>query len=89
MRRSSVLSVSLAREKHRLPNMDKAPVSRVECQIARIWLLVPQSEPGMPHIDGVTLPVISAANWARLTDTWLANAHRAGTRPIGRMSVGR
>ena len=53
-----------------------------------LWLLVPQPDPGMPHIDGVTLPVISAANWARLTDTWLANAHRAGTRPVGRISAG-
>jgi hypothetical protein len=53
-----------------------------------LWLLVPQPDPGMPHIDGVTLPVISAANWARLTDTWVANAHRAGTRPVGRISAG-
>lgn len=53
-----------------------------------LWLLVPQADPGMPRIDGVTLPVISAANWARLTDNWLANAHRAGTRSIGRISAG-
>lgn len=45
-----------------------------------LWLLLPQSVPGRPHIDGVVLPVISAANWAHLTDSWLANAHRAGGR---------
>jgi hypothetical protein len=26
------------------------------------------------------MPVISSANWARLIDTWIANAHRAGGR---------
>lgn len=43
-----------------------------------LWLLVPQADDGMPRIDDAYLPVISAANWARLTDPWLANAHRAG-----------
>ncbi|MDX8506141.1 BREX system serine/threonine kinase PglW [Mesorhizobium captivum] len=43
-----------------------------------IWLLIPQAEQGLPQIDGAVLPVISAANWARLTESWLANAHRAG-----------
>jgi hypothetical protein len=46
-----------------------------------LWLLVPQPDEGMPRIDGAALPVISSANWARLTDPWLANAHRAGARP--------
>ncbi|RWO03900.1 MAG: BREX system serine/threonine kinase PglW [Mesorhizobium sp.] len=43
-----------------------------------LWLLVPQPDGGMPRIDDAYLPVMSAANWARLTDPWLANAHRAG-----------
>jgi serine/threonine protein kinase len=43
-----------------------------------LWLLVPQTDVGMPMIDGTSLPVISAANWAHLTDLWLKNAHRAG-----------
>ena len=43
-----------------------------------LWVLVPQADEGMPMIDGASLPVMSAANWARLTDPWLANAHRAG-----------
>ena len=43
-----------------------------------LWLLVPQLDDGMPRIDDASLPVMSAANWARLTDPWLANAHRAG-----------
>jgi hypothetical protein len=29
-------------------------------------------------VDSSILPVISSANWARLTDPWIANAHRAG-----------
>jgi serine/threonine protein kinase len=45
-----------------------------------LWLLIPQSEAGMPRIDGAALPVISSGNWARLTDTWIGNAHRAGGR---------
>jgi hypothetical protein len=44
-----------------------------------LWLLVPQPDGGMPRIDAAALPVISAANWARLTDPWLVNAHRAGS----------
>jgi hypothetical protein len=43
-----------------------------------LWLLVPQSDGGMPRIDDASLPVMSAADWVRLTDAWLANAHRAG-----------
>ena len=45
-----------------------------------LWILVPQATPGPPEIDHVVLPVIAASNWARLTDPWLANAHRAGGR---------
>jgi hypothetical protein len=46
-----------------------------------LWLLIPQPGDGMPRIDGSGLQVIGAAQWARLTDVWLANSHRAGTRP--------
>ena len=42
-----------------------------------LWLLVPQPDGGIPRIDDASLPIM-AANWARLTDAWLANAHRAG-----------
>jgi len=45
-----------------------------------LWVLVPQPDQGRPHVDGVVLPVIAASNWARLTESWLANAHRAGGR---------
>ena len=45
-----------------------------------LWLLMPQPGPERPQVDGIVLPVISAANWARLTDPWLTNAHRAGGR---------
>lgn len=45
-----------------------------------LWLLIAQAEQGPPRIDGTVLPIISAANWVRLTDPWLANAHRTGGR---------
>ncbi len=45
-----------------------------------LWLLLPQPDPGLPRVDGTVLPVISAANWARLTDAWLGTGHRAGGR---------
>ena len=45
-----------------------------------LWLLIPQSDAGMPWIDRAALPVISSGHWARLTDTWIVNAHRAGGR---------
>ena len=45
-----------------------------------VWLLIPQAQPGPPRIDGAVLPVISAANWARLSETWVVNAHRTGGR---------
>jgi hypothetical protein len=44
-----------------------------------LWLLLPQPDPGMPRVNGTVLPVISSANWARLTEAWIANAHRAGS----------
>jgi hypothetical protein len=31
----------------------------------------------MPMIDGTPLPVVLASEWARVSDSWLANAHRA------------
>jgi hypothetical protein len=43
-----------------------------------LWLLLPQPDPGMPRVNGTVLPVISSANWARLSEAWIANAHRAG-----------
>ena len=45
-----------------------------------LWLLIPQATPGHPEIDGAILPVISAANWTRLTNPWLANVHGADDR---------
>ncbi len=45
-----------------------------------LWLLLPQPGPGMPQVDGSVLPVISAANWARLSPVWLDNTHRTGGR---------
>jgi hypothetical protein len=46
-----------------------------------LWLLIPQVAAGLPTIDGQPVPVLSTAHWARLTDAWLTNAHRAGSKP--------
>ena len=46
-----------------------------------LWLLIAQANDGLPMIDNHALPVISAAQWTRLSESWLANRHRAGTRP--------
>jgi hypothetical protein len=45
-----------------------------------LWLLIPQAAPDRPEIDGAILPVIAKANRTRLTEPWVANAHRAGGR---------
>jgi len=57
---------------------DLAQASGTRGGPSSLWLLVPQPDDGMPRIDDASLPVMSAANWARLTNPWLANAHRAG-----------
>jgi hypothetical protein len=46
-----------------------------------LWLLVPQASGGLPMLDGHAIPVLSNAQWARLGEAWLSNAHRAGTAP--------
>jgi hypothetical protein len=46
--------------------------------IPGFWLLIPVEANGLPAIDGVAVPVISSAQWARIPQAWLENAHRAG-----------
>lgn len=44
-----------------------------------LWLLFPaDAQSDLPMIDGEAFPVVTANQWARLTEGWLANAHRAG-----------
>ena len=47
-----------------------------------LWLLVPMTSNGLPTIDGVPVPVISSAQWARVPHGWIENAHRAGTAQL-------
>jgi hypothetical protein len=42
-----------------------------------LWVLMSQPDGGRPHVDGAVLPVIASSNWARLSESWLDNAHRA------------
>jgi serine/threonine protein kinase len=46
-----------------------------------LWLLLPQPAGGLPTIGGKAVPVIGSAQWARVPKTWIANEHRAGSRP--------
>ena len=47
-----------------------------------IWVLVPSDDAGtLPMLDGHAIPVIGPSQWARLTRTWVENAHRAGAIP--------
>ena len=46
-------------------------------------LLPADQQTNMPIIDGTPLPVVLASQWARLTETWIANEHR-GAIQIGR-----
>ena len=44
-----------------------------------LWMLVPMSANGLPAVDGTPVPVISSAQWSRIPQAWINNAHRAGT----------
>jgi serine/threonine protein kinase len=48
-----------------------------------LWLLLPHADGGLPMIDDKAVPVIDSSQWARLTRTWIANAHRAGVMAAG------
>jgi serine/threonine protein kinase len=52
-----------------------------------LWLLVPMVANGLPAVDGVPVPVISSAQWARIPQAWVENAHRAGTGTTSSSSV--
>lgn len=49
-------------------------------RLPALVVLVPMLLPGVPAIDGSTVPVVGTAQWAAIPDAWIANAHRAGTR---------
>lgn len=40
-------------------------------------LLAADQQSNMPVIDGTPLPVVLTSQWARLTETWVANVHRS------------
>ncbi len=59
-------------------------LSRVREKIGRaggiggLWVLIPgDAQSPLPMIDGKPVPVIGPAEWARVPDAWLANAHRS------------
>jgi hypothetical protein len=43
-----------------------------------LWLLVPGTDlTQMPTVDGIPIPVLTRAQWARIPEPWLRNVHRA------------
>lgn len=47
-----------------------------------LWLLVVADDASpLPVLDGQAVPMIGPSQWARLTSTWLSNAHRARVAP--------
>lgn len=51
-------------------------------------LLPADQQTNMPVIDGTPLPVVLASQWARLTDVWISNGHRASRREPSREGIG-
>lgn len=52
--------------------------SERQAGIPGFLVLVPaDQQTNMPVVDGAPLPVVLASQWARLTETWIANGHRA------------
>jgi hypothetical protein len=45
--------------------------------ISSVWMLAPMAGQGMPSLDGVPIPVITQAQWARVPDRWPGDASRA------------
>jgi len=53
--------------------------------LAGAWLLIPSDDQRtLPTIDGVSVPVITAGQWARIPDAWLQNRHGRSPLPDGR-----
>jgi len=45
-----------------------------------LWLLVPaEGAADAPQVDGIAVPVLTRAQWARIPEAWLENRHRAET----------
>lgn len=51
--------------------------------VQSLWMLVPMVTNGLPAVDGVPVPIISSSQWARISQAWIENAHRAGTSAAG------
>lgn len=47
-----------------------------------VWLLAPMDANALPAVDGVAVPLITSAQWARVPQPWLENRHRAGTAAL-------
>jgi len=44
--------------------------------ISSVWMLAPMAGQGMPTLDGVPIPVITQAQWARVPDRWPSHSSR-------------
>lgn len=56
--------------------------ARSDLPLQGLWVLIPDD--GLhdgPVIDGEPIPVLGRAQWARLSESWLTNVHRAPSGP--------
>jgi serine/threonine protein kinase len=45
--------------------------------IPSVWMLVPTQGQGLPTIEGTPVPVISQAQWAKVSSAWILNQQRS------------
>jgi serine/threonine protein kinase len=46
--------------------------------VPSVWMLAPMNGQGMPTLDGVAIPVITQAQWARVPDAWVGSTKNSG-----------
>jgi len=47
------------------------------------WVLFPSQSPSpLPMLEGNAIPILSAAQWARIPDEWVQNLHRGTPTPL-------
>ncbi|MBK6593627.1 MAG: hypothetical protein IPG23_13260 [Burkholderiales bacterium] len=46
--------------------------------VPSVWMLAPMDGQGLPTLDGVPIPVITQAQWARIPGAWIGSAKNSG-----------
>ncbi len=48
--------------------------------VPSVWMLAPMDGQGLPTLDGVPIPVITQAQWARIPGAWIGSPKNTGVR---------